>query len=92
MKQNGEGWAPPTTNAGANGDAANAPSTSSPPAALALAAGASSDELRYRKTTAMHLWLFTYELPGAFFDRERAANGGGGNDFLSFFLSFSFCD
>jgi hypothetical protein len=32
--------------------------------ALALALGTSLEENRYRKTTAAHLWLFTYELPG----------------------------
>ena len=32
--------------------------------ALAVALGTSLEENRYRKTTAVHLWLFTYELPG----------------------------
>jgi hypothetical protein len=34
------------------------------PDALAVALGTSLEENRYRKTTAVHLWLFTYELPG----------------------------
>ena len=71
-KQSGEGWAPPPAANGGDAAPASTSSAPSPPAALALAAGSSSDELRYRKTTAMHLWLFTYELPGElFFDFEK---------------------
>lgn len=32
--------------------------------AIAVAVGPSSDELRYLKSVALHLWLFGYELPG----------------------------
>lgn len=32
--------------------------------AIVVAVGPSSDELRYLKSVALHLWLFGYELPG----------------------------
>ncbi len=32
--------------------------------ALAIAVGASSEDLRYLKSISLHLWLFGYELPG----------------------------
>jgi nucleosome binding factor SPN SPT16 subunit len=32
--------------------------------AVVVAVGGSSEDLRYLKSIAMHLWLFGYELPG----------------------------
>ena len=49
-------------------DAAWAGPDGARPTAFAVAAGTSADDLRYRKTTALHLWLLTYELPGESLD------------------------